>query len=396
MPASALGPDYADPGDVVWLAEDGHSGTHDVTTDVFDGRSAVRIDRPTTDDVVNVFRSYGQGVRPTDVHALLDGASYSYSGANVNFQLAFFYTPADLATYGPGGTTPCSQAKDGGVVIPDQCYAIIKYETAVTIDDAYHTVFLEDEQTPFNGAGSPGWWPTQRVGQYDKNSRTATLDQLLGEMADYELFAVGASTGSGTTGTSWLLNLTFGGNSYSFGSAPSAATAATPPAADSDELDDLITTDSIDVPGQTAQYVPTGSANNDLSKIDPSKPMNGEYQNWTDPTDAFVDVYSYSAATYLKTVAVVNGNAVLSGLDVSHLTTGVHHLLLRGQTSGAVAIVQFAVRPAAGGGTSSAALLPPTGWESGWMLGIAGLLLVVGSAFVLVARRRRGVAQHRV
>ena len=380
VPESQIGSTYAADNEVVWLAEDSAGGSHDVTTDVFDGRSAVKMMLSSTSSVVNVFRSYGVGTRPTAVAPLLDDASYSYAGSNVNFQLAMFYTPADLAAYGPSGSTSaCTQAVDNGAQLADMCFTILKYETAQTTTGTYATIQLEGAQAPFAGPGNPGWWPTRSVGQYAANSRVATLDQLLGEMASYQVYAVGASVGKGTTvGDSWLLDLTFGGTSYQFGTAPIAEPATPPPATDSAGLEQLIVDDGIDVTQQTANFVPTGSGNNDLTAIDPTAPLTGEYQGWADPTDAFVDAYTFSTAQHVGTYRIVNGNVVMTGVNLSHLSKGTHYLVLRGQTSGAFVVVRMSVL----------GVLAATGVDAprmAWTASLGGLAVVAG-AFLLLVR----------
>jgi len=389
VPESEIGSAYAGDGEVVWLAEEWSGGTHAVTTDVFDGRPALKMMRSGTSSVVNLFRSYGVGERPTAAAGLLDGASYSYAGANVNFQLAMFYTPADLSAYGPAGTvSACTQAVDNGVPRPDMCFTILKFETGQTTTGAYATIRLENAQVPYGGPGNPGWWPTKSVGSYAANSRTGTLDQLLAQMDSYEIYAAGVSVGSGTAaGESWLLDLTFGGTSYGFGSAPSPAAAATPPAADTGELEQLITDEGLDVPQQTSNFVPTGS-NTDLGGVDPTAPLEGQYQNWTDPTDAFVDGYTFSTATYVGTFRVVNGNVVVSGANVAHLSKGTHYLLLRGQTSGAVAVVRFTVLGALAVTGADVARLA-------WTATVGGVAVASGALLMVMGYRRPARGRHR-
>ncbi len=396
--AAELGTTYATGSDTTWLTDvNGTTGTDAITTDAFDGRSALRMNIVTSNSQVNVFKSFGPSSgRPTSVADLLAGASFSYSGADVNFQLGFFYTPvaADVtAGYGPGtGGNHCTQAADNGTPITGECYTIIKYDPAAASATAWSTTTLADKQQsyflPYPQPSQAGWWNTKQIGSLTANA-SATLDQMLAHMANYQIYAVGASVGgtNAVAGTSsWLLNLTFGGTSYSFGTPPTPATPpATPPIPDTTALDQTITTDGIDVASDTAQFVPTGQVNTDLSKIDPTKPINGQYQNWTDPTDAFADVYSYSAAVFVGTFPIVNGNVVLSGANLSTLAPGIHHLLFIGQTSGTLGVVQITVLSALAS-TGAPDPLPP--------ILAASLLLLAGLGAIVIARRTRLRRRH--
>ena len=387
--AADLGTAYAGAGQTTWLADNAGGGTDQITTDVFDGRSAVKLSRPSTGSQVNIFHSYGAGVRPTSVPDVLAGASYSYSGNTVNFQLAMFYTPVDLEHYGPSGTTSaCTQAVDSGAPRTDMCFTILKFETDADVTGRYNTIDLSTQQAPhfIPGGMQPGWWNTQRVGQYSANATGPTLDQFLAEMSHYEIYAIGASVGTGPAGgDSWLLNLTYGGTSYSFGTPATAAAAAAPPVSSSDQIGSYAATNAIDIPADTAQFVPTGAVNADLRQIDPGKPVNGEYRNWSDPTDAFADVYSYSTASYVGTYPIVNGNVVLSGADLSRLGAGAHFLLFRGQTSGTVAIVSIQV----------IATLPATGVAQAIPMALAGTgAVLVGAVALLLGRRTRTRARR--
>ncbi|MCU1514875.1 MAG: hypothetical protein JWO10_1965, partial [Microbacteriaceae bacterium] len=111
-----LGSAYAAPGETTWLSDLSGGGTNTMTTDSFDGRSSLKMSVPGANGQVNAFKTFGSGVRPTDIPALLAGSSFSYAGNTVNFQIAMFYTPVDIAHYGPQGSTiACTPAVDGGV-----------------------------------------------------------------------------------------------------------------------------------------------------------------------------------------------------------------------------------------------------------------------------------------
>jgi hypothetical protein len=343
--------------------------------------------QPTVNSSATMLKSYGAGVRPTNVPQLLSGSSYSYSGSNVNFQLAMFYTPIDAAHYGPTGTTlACAPAVDGGVTRAGTCFTIIKFEPKVSPAGSYVTFTLGDKQNPLIGQ-TAGWLSTHSVGQYPANGRVATLAALLGQMSSYEIYGVGASVGPGTAnGVSWLANLTFGGTSYSFGAPVTQAAPASAPAADSAALDQLIASDSIDVAADTASLSLSGS-NTDLAAIDGTQPVSALFNNWSDPTDGYVDAYSYSTPALLGTFPIVNGNVVLSGLNLTALAAGQHSLVLRGQTSGSVSVISFTVAAAAAAAAKPA--LAATGAANPVPWAITSLALIAVGVLLRFAGRRR-------
>jgi hypothetical protein len=393
---SDIGTSYAADGQITWLSDLGGGGTSSVTTDAFDGGPAIKMVQTGASSQVNIFRSYGVGVRPTSVSDVLAGSSFSYAGSSVNFQLAMFYTPADPITYGPGtGPTNCAQAKDNGVDRPGMCFVTIKYDPHADSNGSYSTITLADKQDPFfdGNVSQPGWWDTQRVGQYTANQRNVTLDQLLGQMSSYEIYAIGASVGThGAAGdVSWVKNLTFGGASYNFGDAPVTppttppAPPAAAPAASDDALEQLIATQGIDVAATTDTFsVGGGAPGTGLDALDPSKPISGELP-WTGQGDSYVDVYGYSSPIYLGTFPVVNGKVVLTGLDISALEAGGHHLVFLGQTSGALSVVAIAVDT-----------LASTGANPMPYLVIGGVLLLLGiiALGIVTVRRRTRRARH--
>ncbi|MCU1514729.1 MAG: hypothetical protein JWO10_1819, partial [Microbacteriaceae bacterium] len=285
----------------------------------------------------------------------------------------------------------CTPAVDGGVTLPNMCYTIIKFELLGNSVGAWTTTTLGDKTAAkfiVGGGAEAGWWATKRVGQYIVGAQGAGLPELLAEMTNYQVFAVGASIGkSGPAGDSWLLNLTFGGISNSFGSAATPATPAGSPFSDSAAVQQYISANSINVPGDTANFAPTGDSNTDLSKIESEHTMNGQYDNWQDPTDAFADVYSFSDAAYLGTFPVINGSVVLTNADISALLPGSHYLLFQGQTSGTLGLAAFTV-------VAPAAALAATGGTLSESTLIVGFLLLAAgiAAFTagrLGARRQR-------
>lgn len=375
VPASDFGSTYAAANQKTWLVEQWSGGTHQIGAAALASRDAIEMTRASTGSVVNVFRSFGAGVRPTAIAPLLDGASYTYSGDNVNFQFAMFYTPADSAAYGPAGSTAaCTQAVDDGSTVAGKCFTILKFEPGATSTTDYLTYTLDDVQQPFGGGTDAGWWPTRQVGPYSATNRTGTLDQLLAQMADYEIYAVGASVGSGTpAGTSSLLQMTFGGQRYTFGTEPAAKSIATPPAADTAALLDFLASEGVEPDQDTSSF----GTSADLDAVDPNAPFTGTLP-WSDPSDAFVDVYSYSSAFSIGAFRVSGGRVSLNGIDLSHLRSGTHSLLFVGQTSRSIGAITFTVRPAA---------LAATGTDTTALALVAAPIALLGVALVAWSRR---------
>lgn len=395
-PAHALTDDYVESSDIDevfpaagvsdWtITSVSSGGSAAITDEAFDGRDTLTLTRDATSDQVTVMKTWGVGVRPTSIPELLDGASYSYTGANPSFQLGLFYTPTDLAAYGPSGTTSaCMQALDTDELgnrpeVTDHCFTVIKFEPGSSHTDEYRTVFFEGRDAGYHDSADGGWWNTQQVGQYAKNSQDVALSEFLAEMESYVIYGVGVSIGSGgEPNTSFVLDMTFGGELYRFGDAPSAESAGDPPAADSAGLEGLSLEDD------SEQFESTDSQ--DLGSIDPNQGLNGTFGPWQNPTDAFVDAFTFSSAVHVGTFPIVNGQVQLSGVELSHLGAGPHSLLLQGQTSGDLRLVEFDV----------AEVLAETGGELDPAV-IAGavLALALGVIALLVARARRETDDRR-
>lgn len=117
------------PVDGGWWADEGAAGTFAVTQDSFDSSTAMKLTIPDTSAKVYLYKDYPIAERPTDLAPLLDGASYTYSGANVNFQIEMVFLPTDVTAYGAQGTTPCTSAVAWGLSTdPDACYTVLKWE----------------------------------------------------------------------------------------------------------------------------------------------------------------------------------------------------------------------------------------------------------------------------
>jgi LPXTG-motif cell wall-anchored protein len=168
---------------------------------------------------------------------------------------------------------------------------------------------------------------------------------------------------------------------YGDGSARAAVTptvtapakpAATAPVADSKDLAGFLTAN-----GATAQ--PQSSAGLPAGNLDPTKPHTAT-MNWAH-TDSFVDVYLYSTPVLVGTFPVVNGQAqiVLSAKVLGQLTAGAHTLVAVGQISGGVQAVSVSI----------AATLPATGAEPTVPLSIGALMLLLGSALIVLRRIRQ-------
>lgn len=362
-----------------------------------DGDTALALDLADATSRAYVYRSFATGERPTDVDALRSGASYTYAGPNVNFQFELVFRPTD-SSYGPNPTDPgapgsdyCDSANAWGFTdVPDTwCYTVLKWEP-LAAGAGWTTVDLTADTAVDSPTGTGGWRSQKRIGTWPKVgtfSGSGTFSDYFAQIAEYEVTAIVVGAGSGTAGPTIgrVSDITVGGVSYRF--APEPATPAAPPAGDSTALADLIDAEGVDVAADTALFTPVGPANTDLSGIDPTLPLAGDFP-WNEASDAFVDVYSYSAASFLGTFAVVGGTVQLRGVDLSHLDGGTHHVLFRGQTSGALGVVQVTVL-AAGGGAELAATGAPTGTIVVSLVSLAALLAGIGA----LVRGRRQVAR---
>lgn len=357
-----------------------------------DGDTALALNLADTTSRAYVYRSFAAGERPTDIDALRAGASYTYAGPNVNFQFELVFRPAD-SSYGPNPTDPAAPGNDycdsanvwGFTDVPDTwCYTVIKWEPLAS-SAGWTTVDLTADTSVDSATGRGGWRTQKRIGTWPKVgafSGSGTFSDYFAQITEYQVTGIVVGAGSGTPGPviGRVSDITVGGVSYRFALEPAAP--AAPPAVDSAALDSLIADEGIDVDADTAQFVPVGSDNTDLTQIDPNLPLSGDFP-WVDPSDSFVDAYLYSSARYVGTFAVVGGKLQLRGLDLSHLEGGRHHLLFRGQTSGALGVVQMTV-VAAGGG----AQLADTGVSTTAVGILSAGALLAGIAALVVGRRQ--------
>jgi hypothetical protein len=336
-----------------WQDRDsGDVGSFAMTADAFDRSNAVKLNLPTTSAGINLHDVYATTARPTDLPALLSSASYTYTGANVNFQIEVAYQPNDVR-YAPTGSSPCTSAANWGIAGVDStwCYALLKWEPFATTS-SWTAVDLSADTAGNSGSvptKTAGWMSQKRVGSYPATSSRVgqTLSNYLAQMANYQVVSIGFGAGSGAAAptASWVKNVTVGGESFSF--APVAAAPTPPPVANSTDLQTYITTNSIDVAATTATFsIGGGAAVSGLTSIDPAVAFDATLP-WANTSETFVDVYAYSSPQLVGTFPVIAGVVQLTGVDLSALQAGSHHLVFIGQTSGAVSIVAIAIAAAA-------------------------------------------------
>jgi hypothetical protein len=378
------------PADGGWWQDrdDDAAGSFEMTSDSLDGSNAAKLVLPTTAAAVNLHDNYKTADRPTDLPALLDGASYKYTGTNVNFQVEIAYHPND-DQYSATGGTACTSAGDWGIsgVDADACYAVLKWEPFDTSTSAWKTVDLS-AGTAGNSSTSPmtgGWLSQKRVGSIPPTSARVghTLDAYLAEVSDYQVvsFGFGAGTGAPAPVAGWVKNVTFGGASYAF--TPVAADPVDPPVADSDALAEYIADNDIDVAATSETFsVGDAPAGDGLNSIDPEKSFDATLP-WTGEGDSFVDVYAYSTPVHLGTFPVRDGVVILDGVDLSVLQDGSHHLVFIGQSSGFVSVVAVTL--------AAAPALAATGIDAGMPLLVGTVLFMLGAGALLYSRRRSAV-----
>jgi LPXTG-motif cell wall-anchored protein len=388
-----------------WVDKADATGSFAVTSDSYDGTTAGEITLPSTTSGVDPHDDYSVADRPTDLPALLDGASYSYVGADVNFQIEVAYQPVD-PQFGPTGTgsSACSSATAWGISgLPDSswCYAVLKWEPLATAT----TWTTEDlGATTAGHSGTAGWMSQKRIGSYPATGALAgqTLTDYLAQMSDYQVLSFGFGAGSGAPAptSGWIKDITIGGNTLNFTiPVPVADPPAAPPASSDSALDQLIQSDALNVAATTATFsVDGGAPGTGLNALNSSTPISATLP-WIAPGDSFVDVYGYSSPLYLGTFPVVNGEVVLTGLNIDALETGAHRLVFLGQTSGdlSVAAIDVVATPTststptatpADAATADVTTLAFTGANSMPVIVTGGILLLLGLAGIVIARRR--------
>jgi hypothetical protein len=152
-----------------------------------------------------------------------------------------------------------------------------------------------------------------------------------------------------------------------------------PPAA---TIEELLADPDVVVTPPSAFEPATGEDSNPIDALDAGQPLSGEIP-WIDDSDSFVDVYGYSKPIFLGTFPVVNGRVQLSGLDLSALAVGGHHLVFVGQTSEVSSAMAVTVA------SGAAAHLAATGFDAVSPLMLGGILLLVGIGALLMRRLGR-------
>jgi hypothetical protein len=393
-----------------WFKEENSGGSVGIAP-APDGTNSLELNLATPGSSVRALRSYGpDSVRPSGTAALaaiVHSASYQYLGLNVNFQLEFFFKPVDSA-YGPAsGANKCTQAGDAG--FEDWCYGVIKYEPGHAAEGGWETVALGDHTEGWLGSTQPGWWPTNRIGSIAKNSFDVSFDEMLAQMSEVKLLGVGVAAGSGSPAdsTGWVRSVSYSGTTYRFGDAPPAPAAPAPaPVASSDDLDQFIAASDLDVAATTESFAVGEAAPGQTAAIDPNAPLDATLP-WSEDTDDFVDVYAYSEPLFLGSFPVVDGTVVVTGVDLSALEAGGHHLVFIGQTSNTVAVVQIEVAvapvatnsptpaPDAAGPDATGPVLAATGSDA-LPLGLLGAgFAALGGTVLVLLRRRAAVSRSR-
>jgi hypothetical protein len=362
--------------------DDTSAGSFAITADSFDNSDAAKLILPTTSAGINLHDSYPTASRPTDLPALLNGAGYSYTGTNVNFQVEVAFHPAD-PQYAATGATPCTSAASWGIpgVDASACYVLFKWEPFATTT-AWTSVDLGADTAGNSGTvptPTGGWIAQKRVGAIPPTAARVghTMTDYLAQMSDYQVVSYGFGAGSGAVAPTagWVKDITFGGTTQIF--APAAIAPAPAPVADSSDLASYISTNDIDVAATSSTFSigdePAGAG---LTAVDATKPLDASLP-WVDASDSFVDVYAYSSPTFLGTFPVQGGAVVMNGADLGALQAGGHHLVFLGQTSGTVSIVAFTVAAAGAGGAA-------TGDPTLAVTGVDGVGPAIGGIFVLL------------
>lgn len=85
--AADIGTSRAAPGATAWFADVTNAGAYATTTTAFDGSQSLQLSTPAATDGIRVLNSYGVGATTLTIPQIVAGASYTYSGTNVNFQI---------------------------------------------------------------------------------------------------------------------------------------------------------------------------------------------------------------------------------------------------------------------------------------------------------------------
>jgi len=400
---SQLNTSEPSPGESGWISQT-NAGASIKIGGVAGLGSVATLDHADMSSIATLAYAWGIGARPsesgpTTLETLLENASYHYTGDNVNFQFGIHFAPKSMVKYGPHGTdqrcgaNSAEQRQDPRNV----CWATIKFETGQVSEPGEWLSFEPMEYSNQGYGQEPGWWPTKNIGPYGTDpSRRAGINQLLEQIDSYEIWQMGVSVGSGTVGTSYVSDLSFGGADYRFQPEP----APKAPPADTEALLERLGDDAYDAEVLDPDLVSVSAE--DLSRVTSNEDLVVSIP-W-DGADGLVDVYLMSSPTYVGTVPVTS-----TGLDVnvsasllSQLSGTDHHLVFIGQESGSIRALPFAIAATPNGGADESSDGPverevargeqiaETGNALGYgaLVAGAGVLLAAGLATHAMARRR--------
>lgn len=323
-------------------------------------------------------------------------------------------------------TVPTSESKSAGYLDVDLALADSAPATAdVTVTSGSApglNLILSDGRILVHEEtfGADSWWsrtPTPGLpsGPHAGYQRAfGTLAEWAAALPSAHIDQFGYSLGSGAIGDATFRSLTLGCTVYSFEPVSPTPTPTTEPTAtptdepttpgtgttpppDPDHATHLGTTTEalldtlrqLDVPVRTP-----GAAG--LTISDAAGTVTGPLDAGTrydvvvpwSGADSWVDVYLYSSRVYVGTFPLVDGAVRLTGLDLSGLDAGTHHLVLVGQQSGTVGAVQLEVTAASGSlADTGDGALAATGTDATALALVAVLLTVAGAALALVRHR---------
>lgn len=182
--------------------------------------------------------------------------------------------------------------------------------------------------------------------------------------------AAGQISGSNVLTSPWCLTETCG-----------PADASNPPAADADTLATLLEDKKID-PEQVTEELFTPADGQDPSDLDPMVPFSGALEWAYD--DLYADGFGYSTPVGLGTFSIVDGELVISDLDLSGFEPGDHTLVFRGQNSEEILAMKITIKqsPLVGddpGDDETSGALPATGTAIPAFVLMLAIMLIVAS-----------------
>jgi Putative Ig domain len=226
--ASDVSASRAAAGAATWFADPNHNGTYATTATAFDSSTALQLSTPAASDGIRILNSYGSGVTPPTIAQIQSGASYAYSGSNVDFQIELFFTPSDPG-YGPDPANGVNKCTAAGAAFPGMCYTVIKWEPLATSPAAWSTVDLSSNAALTATTG--GWKNTNELGIYPKPGALIgnSMPEYLAQMTNYQVLAVGVSLGTGTASSvGYVKTMTYAAQTYNFRPEPMIGPVITP------------------------------------------------------------------------------------------------------------------------------------------------------------------------